>query len=496
MPHAFLGAFARLAMVLAAFVCAGALAQPRPPAAPATYHVAPGGSDRASGQAGAPWATWAHAWLKVRPGDTVVVADGKYEQASPPAELAGEAGRPITFRASRPGGAQLEGLLFKGNAHLVIEGFRIDGKAGAVGVMSAGRDKPSHHLAFRQIGFSCTPGTLNDGACFGMGDGTHHVVLEDSWGWGGGRYTILCYGGPGGKPANLGCDHNTFRRVVLRMGPARSSSGNPQASLALYYASHNVVENVVALDGAAASNSSNAAFYVTGHAPPPRADGNRFLGVVALGNRGGGLYVDCPGAICDRVEVRDSVFWGATEFAVAIASGRKGGDSCVGAVIDRNTLGATIRGVGYANYACEGATLTNSAIVQNEAFGARQSPSAGSTPTAHHNGYFGNLAGARSGVRAGTGDLSSNPGIRHLLRVDPASPYRKAGEGGDIGATVTRRYHDGRLTAEDLWPWPHEERLREELCAVPEGAFCRSGKRLTRYLWEYLGTPIPAEFDR
>jgi len=357
--------------------------------------------------------------------------------------------------------------------------------ANAVSVESNGTGKPSHHLKFQQIGFSCTPGTLNDNACFSLGDGTHHVLLEDSWGFGGGRYTVMCYGGPGGSPPNLTCDYNTFRRLVLRMGPARSSGGNPQASLALYYAANNMVENVVAIDGTASSDTSNSAFYITGHAPPPSSDANKYQGVIALNNLGMGFYLDCSGAVCNAAEVRNSVFWGASLGALAIAGG-----SCDSVVIDHDTLGAS-RGNGYENYACKGATLTNNAIYRNTGYGARQSPSAGTTPTVAHNGYFANAGGPRSGVSAGTRDLSSDPAFAHITRVEAKSPYHAAGSTGDVGANVINRYEDGKLTAAPLWPWPNEERLRKEMCAVPTGAFCASGKSLTRYIWEYLGKPIP-----
>src|SRR3982751_382993 len=106
------------------------------------------------------------------------------------------------------------------------------------------------------------------------------------------------------------------------MDPGSSSSGTPQAALALYYAGSNIVENVIAIDGKASSDSSNSAFYVTGHEPPPHADFNRFLGVIALDNLGFGLYLDCPGAVCDAPEVRNSVFWGASLGGIAIAGGK------------------------------------------------------------------------------------------------------------------------------------------------------------------------------
>lgn len=480
-----------------AFAPTSLLSQPaEPPREGRTFHVAPGGDDRASGFRDAPWATLRHAWSALQPGDVVVVADGSYGNGSPPPGLAGQPGREIVVRAATPGRARLDTIVFRGNSHLALEGFRIAGAERAVAILSQGKDRPSHHLALRQIGFSCTPGTLNDGACFALGDGTHHVLLEDSWGWGGGRYTILCYGGPGGKPANLTCDHNTFRRVVLRMGPARSSPGNPQASLALYYASQNVVENVIAIDGKAASDSSNAAFYVTGHEVPPVSNGNRFIGVVALGNQGAGFYQDCPGAVCDGTVVRDSVFWGATGLGLGFTGGRKGGDSCQAPIAERNTVGGTVKGHGFVNYACEAASLVGNALIGNEGFGSRQASSAGTTPTAHHNGYFGNRAGARQGIASGTGDVASDPKLRHLLRVDPASPWRNAGAGGDIGANVTHRSVDGKPTTQALWPWPNEARLRTEMCDPPVGAFCASGKSLTRYLWEYLGSPIPPEIER
>lgn len=150
------------------------------------------------------------------------------------------------------------------------------------------------------------------------GDGTHDVLMEDSWGWGGGRYTILCYGGPGGSPPNLTCDRNTFRRVVLRQGPTKSSAGAPQASLAMYYAAGNLVENVIALDGTASSDTSNSAFYITAHEPLPTSSTNRYFGIVALGNLGIGFYLDCPRAVCSGVEVHGSVFWASAEGALAL----------------------------------------------------------------------------------------------------------------------------------------------------------------------------------
>ena len=459
------------------------------PTGPPPYYLSPSGLDSNDGlSASAPWKTFSKAWSVLQPGDTLLVADGSYSSPSPPAGKSGAAGSNIIIQAINPGGAQITALNLRGNSYLSFIGFKITGTQNAVFVESNGVGAPSHHLTFQQIGFTCTDVTLNDNECFGLGDGTHHVLLEDSWGWGGGRYTVMCYGGDGGSPPNLTCDYNTFRRLVLRMGPSTSTGGNPQAALALYYAGNNIVENVIALDGKPASDSSNSAFYITGHAPPPNADFNKFYGVIALNNLGAGLYVDCPGAVCNFTEVHNSVFWASAEYATAM-----GGDpgNCNNTIFDHSTMaragGSTH---GYDADGCTGTAITNNAFYSNGGYGARQGGT-GSTTTNHHNGYFGNVLGARTGLSAGTGDLTSDPGFLYITRIEAASPYKSAGSSGDIGANVINRYQDGVLTGTALWPWPNEARIRTEMCNGVTGGWCSSGKTLTRYIWEYLGNTSP-----
>ena len=464
------------------------------PAVPPPYFLSPAGNDSASGLLGSPWLTFSKAWAVLLPGDTLQVDDGSYASPSPPAGKSGIAGNEITVQATNPGGAKITSALnFKGNAYLSFIGLKITGTTKAVDVVSNGVGAPSHHLTFQQIGFNCTSVTLNNNACFTLTDGTHHVLLEDSWGWGGGRYTVMCYGGDGGSPPNVTCVNNTFRRLVLRMGPSTSTSGNPQASLALYYAANNIVENVVAIDGQAASDSSNAAFYITGHAPllPPwpnaDANSNKFYGVIALNNLGVGFWLDCPGAVCNSNEVYNSVFWDSSRHAAANSNG-----TCNSTIFDHNTMasaGSTEHGL--LNYACLGASITNNALYSNSGYGASQG-GGGTTTTNNNNGYFGNTSGARNSLAAGAGDLTlSDPGFSYITRIEAASPYHLAGSSGDIGANVINRYQDGTLTGTALWPWPNEDRVRTEMCEVVVGNWCTSGKTLTKYIWEYLGNTSP-----
>jgi hypothetical protein len=270
-----------------------------------------------------------------------------------------------------------------------------------------------------------------------MGDGTNNVTLEDSWGFGGGRYTVLCYGGPGGSPKNLTCDGNTFRRLVLRMGPAKSSGGNPQASLALYYASNNLVEDVIAVDGLAASDTSNSAFYITGHASRPRRAATASSNVVAVNNKGAGFWLDCSGAVCNGPSSR-------TRSSGARARGRDGRGRLLHRGRDRPGDGGRHRGHGYENYGCAGASLTNSAFVEERRLRREAGAYEGST-TAKPQRLLRQRRGARSNLPAGAGDVTTDPGA--FTRT--AAPWP------GIGATI------------DLaWLATHEARRRAEMCAA------------------------------
>jgi hypothetical protein len=77
-------------------------------AAARTYHVAPHGSDAASGDVAAPLRTIQRGADLAQPGDTVLVAPGLYrERIAPP--RGGTAGQPIVFRSAVPHGAIVRG---------------------------------------------------------------------------------------------------------------------------------------------------------------------------------------------------------------------------------------------------------------------------------------------------------------------------------------------------------------------------------------------------
>ncbi len=456
----------------------------------ATYYLATSGSGNCTtGQSQAtPISSWSTAWGCLSAGDTLIVADGSYSSASPPAGKAGASGAPITIQAQNDGGAIItDGLSFRGASHIDVIGFGIADPDQALDVFSNGVSAVSHHLNFRRIGFSCST-TVSNYACVQLHDGTHHVLLEDSWAWGGGRYNVVCYGGSTGN-SNSTCDYNTFRRLVLRQGPHTSSSGQPQAGLSLYYASNNIVENVIVLDSKAnATDSDNSAFYQTDHGPPPYVTYNKYYGVIALNNWGHGWYISGQAA---HSEVHNSVFWANTGDGLGLYESSS--STCANVLFDHVTAGYNA-GNGVGNY-CDNLTLTSSLLFTNTGYGARNGASAGTVLSADYNDYYGNTSGAREGFTTGTHDIANAPGPLYILRPEVGSALRGAGANGtDIGPTIVNRYQDGVLTTTPLWPWPNQGRIKKDMCtdAGVTTGFCGDGS-LTHYVWNYLGNGSPTE---
>lgn len=443
-----------------------------------------------------PKLTFASAWGCLVAGDTLVVQDGTYSQDfGPPAGKSGSASAVITVAAANAGGAILQGFgRFRGNSYINYEGFHLIGKSNSavVTIESNGKGAPSHDLIFRKVGFQCalTGSTKNDNACLDIGDGAHHNLIEDSWVWGGGRYSVMCYGGPGGNPPNVTCDYNVFRRMVIRMGPNVSSGGNPHAGLSLYYASNNLIENVIVIDSVPASDSSNAAFYITSHQAPPNASGNKFYGVLALNNLGEGWYLDHDGTGSNN-EVHDSVFWGSAGGGMSLYSS----GTCAGNVINHVIVGNN--GSDGIWNGCSSTDVKSSVFYNNKGAGITQSSGRGSLGVENWNVLYKNSSAYSNVSRAGTNDRATDPQLKYIARIESGSPCAGGGESGsNCGADLSLQYKDGVKTGTPLWPWPNEVRIKKEMCTdsyITTG-FCGSAS-LTAHVWTMLGNPVPAEFN-
>src|SRR5213080_1314689 len=94
----------RFALVLASVWAAGVAL----PAGAATYFASPGGADRNPGSQMLPWRTLQAGKKVLKPGDTLLIADGQ-NPGGVIQRTSGEPGRPITYKAINPGRAVLRG---------------------------------------------------------------------------------------------------------------------------------------------------------------------------------------------------------------------------------------------------------------------------------------------------------------------------------------------------------------------------------------------------
>jgi hypothetical protein len=473
-----------------------------------TSYVSLQGSDSNSCAAakspGTAKATFSAAWQCLNAGDTLIIADGTYQQnLSPPTLKSGTSAAPITARAEHDGLAMVDGegvretLVLRGSAYLVFEGLTLGN--GASGSLSIGSSTgktggvSAHHNEFRRMGVFGWKGLSGNLVTVGIGGGAHHNLLEDMWVWGRGRYSVMIYGGAGGGDV-LDAPFNTVRRVVVRHDPYPGDSGDPQAGLAVYSANHNTIENVIIFDSIEDGPSDNSVFYLTGHAPDT-VNGNSVLGCIALASTGGALVMDADTSRSNRFE--NTVSWGNTGGGMSLIKDAQSN------TYDAMTLDnqKSLDGTGFYN-AGASTTLRNSLVMHASAYGVKNVGSL----TATSNYFYGNQSSDCEGCTLdASNDLTHrDPGLRFILRQEATSPLKGTGAGGaDRGATVLYRYQNGTISTEKLWPWPNESRLRLEMCdpsaladfgrTGPNASpFCASGKSLTRYIWEAAGNPMPS----
>ncbi len=470
------------------------------------YYLSTAGDDNHDGSTGSPWATFAHAWTVLQPGDTLLVADGTYGETLSPT-VSGTADNPITIRAENRGGAILQktedgpAILINSTtsqtlAYITIDGFiaRSKGEYSAISVNST--DNISEPLMTNNV-------IIRNTGAFGSANQSNTVTVaiartrdslfEDMWSYGYGRKSVQLYGST----------RVTVRRLVARYDYWDGSGykpNDPRIGFAVYNSTDGIYENIIVLDSApdpaGRAAASKAGFAIEGNVTSTStiigASGNRWLGCLSLDNDRIGLYSSgVSTGINDNNRIEHFVSWGSTN----------------GMVIHAYTTNSDIRYGTFGNASATGMRINNDSVTDTllEKLYAVDN---GSFPyfIRDQGGFYGldTTFQDNSATDNGSGadiEPENAPTLDYLIQPTPVATKARGGE-------IVYRYQDGVLSTDALWPWPNEELIQQHMCNTSDLAtvhriaangagwepqWCASGKTLTRYIWEYLGNPMPAE---
>lgn len=334
--------------------------------------------------------------------------------------------------------------------------------------------------------------------------GNDYDLVEDVWVWTSGSRIIAI---------NYRSHHNVWRRVVVRgdgCGTAScTGSGNPNVGITVYNSMDVSLQNVMVVDRILASGDEPYAdFAVAQHAPGPTFGRAEWLGTVSLNSPDSGYYMepDVGGTVDPTIKISNAVAWDAAQSGFNIA--RSGTNNLMESLTAYGRTGDGVR----VDPGLTTGVLRNVISANAGRYGIN------SEYTPSYTDVYNALSGAYNQTTCSAGCNTTNPqadgatpSVKYLTRIESGSLLKGKGYGGaDIGANVQYRYGaDGTrfgdanyntLGSASLWPWPNEDRIKREMCSSTTRGFCTAGQRLgnlgpvtlTTYIWEYLGSSIPA----
>jgi hypothetical protein len=427
------------------------------------FYLSPTGDDSHAGTSeSTAWATFDRAWQSLYPGDTLILLDGIYYQSLRPNRRNGEPGKPITIRAKNDGQAVIDGEHQRvpvqlgdtwpgpiGN-YFVVEGIVAKNSSDRVW-----RVVGSNNVLKRVSGYNAN--VDRNAHVFSLGGNNN--LLEDCVAAGSGRKMILVFQGE---------RRNIIRRCFAGWQEWRGGDFCPGhipwgENIETYNSSYNVIENSIGY----------------GRTPRPGGGINVFgqSGANAVGNR-----------VLGSIAMNVGMNWDGSDIEWACPYP---GSSCTtcwdpGWLTHRSGFG-----LGNPN----GGSITNNIFQDIFSFGSGGLGFAIDIPSASQ--YQNQLIratlvnnGIGAGIRAGRCDNPNDLGCEkersiQLSRINafgdfednqiectPAQqPYCTGSEFNGQGARIEYRYHSyfddnnnivTTLTDVSLWPWPMEDRIRDE----------------------------------
>lgn len=364
-------------------------------------------------------------------------------------------------------------------------------------------DLPDAYIQFKSCGFHGEGNSVQTAYI-------KQVLFEDCWTWGNGRYGYNFYL----------CDNVVVRRNVDRRDACKGTS-LPTASY-INYASHHVsFLNCISIDVDSnlwdSDRDPYGGFYCRNSYSGRRSEDTKYMGCIVLNfdSSANSPYMAGWYVQADPVDtvISNCIVWGSSKgFLVSKLVDDVTITNCtVGG--SENQTGGSLH-YAYADVSQSGTDyldVTNSVAYNNSFLTARSYIS----NTSDYNNFYGNANDSSSG----THDLHDDPNYLYITRVEGDSPnYKSGSDGSSRGAVVLKKYgYDGTfygddgydaLTSNDLWPWANEQEIKSSFGldygrTNEKRGFCADSYQLngtdkitlTSYIWEYLGHPVPAEYN-
>ena len=511
------------------------------------WWISPAGSDTNSGLSIlAPLRTIHKANTLMAGGDTLYFADGAYNDslggylgAYNKDVKDGTSAKSTRFLAYHPNAATIEGqyvrlpLYLWHNNYVEIGYLRfLHSVGGPCEVDGDSATNPN---------FNATHIWIHDSACaYAMpagpganvnGLGANHCdscLFERNWVWGfGTRYGVALYHGI----------NNVIRGNVVRYDGA--PDGQPKAGIVLYDEDNSIAENNISIDfdnGTDATSDVHASLFTTSSSVQTNYPyglgtvswyGNIAMNTIAS-NGSGAFYYDShvsiltgpTGSTVPTFTAVDNIVAGVTTPGNAgglwishdDASPTRGANHNI--VLNHNTVwNSNGNGIRIDNFPYGSFTLSNT-IIHGGTFssaGCYNKQWTGA-PTAANNIWY-NCDNTLNTAMPGA--INANPLFSWLENVTSGPAFGAGTGGSNIGAKVVNKYVNGSLTGNSLWPFQNEASIKSDFCAGPDTAsagtceatnatsctvytrghnttgLCASGKSLTKYVWEQLGTTSP-----
>jgi hypothetical protein len=464
------------------------------------YYMSTSGADKAtiSSQA-SPWRTFSYAFSHMKGGDTLVLLKGTYSESAGNGYISylgtnsaqipsGINRREMTVVTSeKPGSVTVNGGLFIGRSTrkdscIAVIGIRFEGESALYN---------SKNIYLKTCGFHAQ----NEALTVGTNDhdyGNTYNLIEDCWAWASQARIIT---------SNYRADYNVFRRFVLRGDGCNtdecSGSGNPNVGFTVYESKYCSIQNVVILDRILGGGEPYADFATAQHSGSKYALGhNQWLGCISYNAPDGGFNFEAETSTDSTIQMENCVTWKSKDFGFNISS-------------------PTFRNIRINN-------LTAGYNVGSN-FRFMDVPSGKiSNIISTHAGLYGYIGGIvpsyvcmfQSGeqdyhsVECQQGCLTIDPesgtsaALRYILRIEDGSQLAAStAVVKGYGANIQKRYGmDGTfygengfnsLTTTNLWPYPNEDIIKEQMSQNATRGFCASGESLTHYLWNALGNGSP-----